>query len=94
MEEIEHYHLIFIDDIKLVAESEETLVEMCQTTKDSLKMMGMKVNQQKSASSITHEAVFGDKVDDYKYLCVLEDSRSIISYKFLGNSEFTVLVHM
>lgn len=74
-------HLIFIDDIKLVASDSSTLVELCQHTNECLQQMGLKVNRQKSASNIENDKVFGEKIDDvegYKYLGLLEDSRSVI----------------
>jgi hypothetical protein len=78
---IERNHLIFIDDIKLLAHTEETLKELCHYTDECLRKMGLRVNQAKSASNIEDEQVFGDKLDDiqgYKYLGVLEDSRNMI----------------
>lgn len=70
-------HLIFVDDIKLFAISTEQLENICQVTKDCLEKMAMNVNQQKSASNIESENVFGSQLDDvegYKYLGVLENS--------------------
>jgi len=78
---IERNHLVFIDDIKLFAEWEDELVEMCEITRDTLKKMGLQVNQAKSANNVSNPAAFGDELDDikgYKYLGVLEDSRNVI----------------
>ena len=77
----ESNHLIFIDDIKLLAKSEDALVELCRVTGQCLNKMSLKVNQRKSASNIDNGAVFGNKIDDefgYKYLGVLEDGQSEI----------------
>jgi len=78
---IERNHLIFVDDVKLLATTEETLVELCRHTDECLRKMKMTVNQSKSASNVNNEETFGDKLDDitgYKYLGVLEDSRNVI----------------
>ena len=74
-------HLSFIDDIKLLAKDEQTLSELCHYTRESLRMIGFNVNQQKSTSNIESEWTFGDKLDDfegYKYFGVLEDSNNMI----------------
>ena len=74
-------HLIFIDDIKLLANDNETLVELCEMTDNCLSQMSLTINQQKSASNIDDPRTFGEKLDDvqgYKYLGILEDSRSAI----------------
>lgn len=81
MGDFELNHLIFIDDIKLFAKDEETLVDLCRTTNECLGRMKLQVNQEKSASNVDNDLTFGSKLDDakgYKYLGVLEDSRNII----------------
>ncbi|XP_040066760.1 uncharacterized protein LOC120840341 [Ixodes scapularis] len=85
MGNIERNHLIFIDAIKLLADTEETLMRLCGLTKTKQKKtlceMALKVNQQKSASNVGNSGVFGGVVDDhrgYKYLGILEDSRNVV----------------
>ena len=81
MENIVQNHMIFIDDIKLLAKSEEALVELCVHTNNCLEKMGFKVNRAKSTSNVSNESFFGDKIDDmvgYKYLGVLENSRNVV----------------
>ena len=46
-----------------------------------MQQSGVEVNQNKSASNIEDEEVYGEKVDDaqgYKYLGILEDSRNLM----------------
>ncbi|XP_040072198.1 uncharacterized protein LOC120844471 [Ixodes scapularis] len=83
MGNIELNHLIFIDDIKLLADTEETLIRLCGLTKKkkTVCQMGLKVNLQKSASNVGNNGVFGGMVDDhrgYKYLGTLKDSRNVV----------------
>ena len=78
---LERNHLIFIDDIKVFARDDQSLKEICWYVSDSLEKLGLKINQQKSASNIESAQVFGDMLDDekgYKYLGILEDSRNMI----------------
>jgi hypothetical protein len=44
-------HLIFIDDIKLLAEEDQELVVLARKTKDFLKSIGMEINRYKSATN-------------------------------------------
>ena len=79
--QLERNHLIFIDDIKLLAKDQETLIEICTLVDDTLKRMGMKINQAKSASNIESDQVFGqqvDEIDGYKYLGILENSQNVV----------------
>ena len=78
--ELERNHLIFIDDIKLLSANENNLEQLCLYTRDCLDMMGFKINQQKSASNIESEIVFGNMIDEagYKYMGFLEDARNVI----------------
>lgn len=74
-------HLIFIDDIKLLAKDERTLKKLCACTKESLEVIGFNINQAKSASNIDDEQVFGRVVDDqngYKYMGILENSANTV----------------
>ena len=77
-ETLHRNHLIFIDDIKLFAHTEEQLENVCQVTKDALEKMSMSANHSKSASNIQFNEVFGDMpTQGYKYLGVLEDHKSM-----------------
>lgn len=74
-------HLIFIDDIKLLAEKESTLVKMCKLTGEALKKMGFNINQDKSANNVNNNECFGKVVDDvkgYKHLGILENSKNLV----------------
>nr|XP_027204724.1 uncharacterized protein LOC113798392 [Dermatophagoides pteronyssinus] len=71
---IDHNYLVFARD-------DQSLKEICWYVSDSLEKLGLKINQQKSASNIESAQVFGDMLDDekgYKYLGILEDSRNMI----------------
>ena len=77
---MERNHLIFIDDIKLFAKNEESLMELCEFTKDAFDCIGLKVNHQKSASNIESDKIFGSKIDNkngYKYLGILDNSHNV-----------------
>ena len=81
MGQIERNHPIFIDDIKLLAETEESLVELCHYTAGCLNQMGLQINAAKSARNVDSDEAFGDKLEGekgYKYLGVLEDSENVI----------------
>ncbi|KAL0265726.1 UNVERIFIED_CONTAM: hypothetical protein PYX00_011441 [Menopon gallinae] len=74
-------HLLFIDDIKLLARSKSTLEAMAGTTKAFLQRTGLEINPGNSATNVR---VCGDVTryleehEGYKYLGVLEDRQSII----------------
>ena len=44
-------HLLFIDDLKLFSEKDETLKEMVKKTEDFFKTIGLEVNKEKSATN-------------------------------------------
>jgi hypothetical protein len=78
---IKRNHLIFIDDVKLLAKDQQGLEELCRHTSTTLHRMGFTINQQKSASNIDSPTTFGEVVCDrqgYKYLGILENSCNII----------------
>ena len=75
-DELFRNHLIFVDDIKLFAISQNQLELACSVTAECLKKMSLKVNQNKSSSNVISEDVFGDclgEKEHYKYLGVYED---------------------
>lgn len=77
--EIRRNHLAYIDDMKLMARTEEELRQMCKTTEECLEAIGLELNAKKSASNI--EEAIGKKMeghDVYKYLGIIEDNSSRI----------------
>jgi hypothetical protein len=74
-------HLIFIDDIKLVAKTKETIKSMTEKTKWFLNKVGFKINMEKSATNEETCTAYATKLEfneGYKYLGVLENSKSVI----------------
>ena len=74
-------HLLFIDDIKLLARSENTLEAMAGTTKAFLQRTGLEINPSKSATNVQgcrNVTKYLEEHEGYKYLGVLEDRHSII----------------
>lgn len=70
--EMARNHLIFIDDIKLMAKDESTLNDLCIFTKKTLDAIGFQINDEKSANNMSGDDVLIgrqiDDVDGYKYL--------------------------
>ena len=74
-------HLLFIDDLKLLARSEDTLVALAGSTKAFLQRIGLEVNSSKSATNVqrcSDAARYLEENEGYKYLGVLEDRHSLI----------------
>lgn len=74
-------HLLFIDDLKLLAENEDTLKVMLEETKHFFKTVGLEMNREKSATNCNgceDDAVVLEGSQGYKYLGILEDSSSVI----------------
>ena len=72
-------HLLFIDDLKILAESDETLAQMVQETKVFINAIGLEINREKSATNSLECAEEGKVLDGtkgYKYLGIIEDSTS------------------
>ncbi|KAI4293483.1 hypothetical protein PAPHI01_2757, partial [Pancytospora philotis] len=72
-------HLLFVDDLKLLAESDSTLASMTAETQRFFDVVGLEVNREKSATNsgaCAEAAVFLEGKDGYKYLGVIEDNRS------------------
>ncbi|TBU02145.1 putative reverse transcriptase, partial [Hamiltosporidium tvaerminnensis] len=73
-------HLLFIDDLKLLAKDSSTLSAMTGEAKEFLEVIGLDINKDKSATNDTcceDTATFLEGVSVYKYLGILEDSRGI-----------------
>ncbi|MCB1712129.1 MAG: reverse transcriptase family protein [Candidatus Riesia sp.] len=72
-------HLLFIDDLKLIAEKEETLNLLLEETKNFFKLIGLEMNKEKSATNIKaceEDGILLDGTDSYKYLGIIENSNS------------------
>lgn len=79
--DIQRNHLVFVDDVKLIATSRDRLAELCEVTRRCLHQMGLSINETKSACNVNDERAFGeclDGVGGYKYLGVIEDNFSMI----------------
>ncbi|EQB60357.1 hypothetical protein NAPIS_ORF02072 [Vairimorpha apis BRL 01] len=74
-------HLLFIDDLKLLAENQDDLKSMIEETKNFFKTVGLEVNREKSATNCIgceEDAVILEGSQGYKYLGITEDSSSVI----------------
>jgi hypothetical protein len=72
-------HLLFIDDLKLMAENETTLEKMLEETLEFCKTVNLEINPKKSATNahtLNTEIVKLDNTSCYKYLGITEDSTS------------------
>lgn len=70
-------HLLFIDDLKLLATSGDNLKAMVEESKKLFKTIGLEVNAEKSATneeSCTDTGALLDGLGVYKYLGIIEDS--------------------
>ncbi|MGL4850846.1 MAG: reverse transcriptase domain-containing protein, partial [Clostridium sp.] len=70
-------HLLFIDDLKLIAKSEDTLKAMTDETKKFFEVVGLEMNVEKSAtksSLCSGDAKLLESHEGYKYLGVIEKS--------------------
>ncbi|TBU10333.1 reverse transcriptase, partial [Hamiltosporidium tvaerminnensis] len=73
-------HLLFIDDLKLLAKDSSTLSAMTGEAKEFLEVIGLEINKEKSATNDTcceDTATLIEGVSVYKYLGIIEDSRGI-----------------
>ena len=69
-------HLLFIDDLKLLSESEEVLIEMSDETQRFFRAVGLEMNREKSATNIPEcqqVATLLEGTQGYKYLGIIED---------------------
>ena len=85
-------HLLFIDDLKLFAESDDTLTKMMSETDRFFKSVGLEMNAKKSATNSSGPMLGATELsptDGYKYLGVTENRCSIVmrqSYTDLKNT--------
>ncbi|TBU13435.1 reverse transcriptase [Hamiltosporidium tvaerminnensis] len=73
-------HLLFIDDLKLLAKDSSILSAMTDEAKEFLEVIGLEINKEKSATNDTcceDTATLLEGVSVYKYLGIIEDSRGI-----------------
>ncbi|TBU12858.1 reverse transcriptase [Hamiltosporidium tvaerminnensis] len=73
-------HLLFIDDLKLLAKDSSTLSAMTGEAKEFLEVIGLEINREKSATNDTcceDTDTLLEGVSVYKYLGIIEDSRGI-----------------
>ncbi|TBU10069.1 reverse transcriptase, partial [Hamiltosporidium tvaerminnensis] len=73
-------HLLFIDDLKLLAKDSSTLSAMTGEAKEFLEVIGLEINKEKSATNDTcceDTATLLKGISVYKYLGIIEDSRGI-----------------
>lgn len=75
-------HLLFIDDLKLLAETESELKSMMEETKEFFGDIGLEMNKDKSATnteSLAGDATLLEGLQSYKYLGIIETACSTIS---------------
>ncbi|KAF7684364.1 Retrovirus-related Pol polyprotein from type-2 retrotransposable element R2DM [Astathelohania contejeani] len=83
-EEILHAtnHLLFIDDLKLLATNSTVMGNMVKETESFFKAIGLEINREKSAtndSQCENTAILLDSTGLYKYLGIIEDHNCNIS---------------
>ena len=72
-------HLLFIDDLKIMAERESTLQIITNETKRFFSIVGLEINTDKSATNsliLVGDSVLLTNNDCYKYLKIIEDKSS------------------
>ncbi|KAF9762034.1 Retrovirus-related Pol polyprotein from type-1 retrotransposable element R2 [Nosema granulosis] len=72
-------HLLFIDDLKLLAEDESTLGKMLEETMEFCEMVNLEINPKKSATnaaSLKTEVMKLDDKSSYRYIGITEDCNS------------------
>ncbi|TBU01679.1 reverse transcriptase, partial [Hamiltosporidium magnivora] len=77
-------HLLFIDNLKLIAKDSSTLSAMTGEAKEFLEVIGLEIYKEKSATNDTcceDTATLLEGVSVYKYLGIIEDSRGIPTSK-------------
>ncbi|KAF9761631.1 hypothetical protein NGRA_2506 [Nosema granulosis] len=73
-------HLLFIDDLKLLAEDESTLGKMMEETMEFCETVNLEINPNKSATnaaSLKTEFMKLDGKSSYRYLRITEDCNSV-----------------
>ena len=87
-------HLLFIDDLKLLAEKDDVLVAMLEETKRFFKTIGLEMNKDKSAtntSSCSEDAQLLEGKESYKYLGITESSTSEVTPESLNKIRTEIL---
>lgn len=72
-------HLLFIDDLKIMAERESTVQIITNETKRFFSIVGLEINTDKSATNsliLVGDSVLLTNNDCYKYLGIIEDKSS------------------
>ncbi|XP_029655022.1 uncharacterized protein LOC115228605 [Octopus sinensis] len=71
-------HLLFIDDLKIIAEKEDTVLKMMEDVDEYFDAVGLKRNSEKSATNLDYvkDTKCLDGCAGYRYLGVLEDRGS------------------
>ena len=75
-------HLLFVDDLKLLAESEETLKLLMKETKEFFNTVGLEMNKDKSATNTeacSEDTTLLEGIQSYKYLGITQNACSSIS---------------
>ena len=70
-------HLLFVDDLKLFAESDEVLAALLEEVKTFFRSIGLEMNREKSATNsaaCAEDAVLIEGAGVYKYLGIVEDA--------------------
>ncbi len=72
-------HLLFIDDLKLLAESDEVLKQLMEESKEFFRTIGLEINKDKSATNIeacAENAALLEGLESYKYLGITKTACS------------------
>ena len=75
-------HLLFIDDLKLMAYEEDDLKALMRETKQFFNIVGLEMNVEKSATNTdacSEDATLIEGMQSYKYLGIIETAKSSIS---------------
>ncbi|KAM0679505.1 hypothetical protein GINT2_002349 [Glugoides intestinalis] len=90
-------HLLFIDDLKLMAESDEILKALMEETKEFFKAIGLEMNKDKSAintEACSEDATLLEGIQSYKYLGITETASSSISEDSFKNKKLARLLNL
>ncbi|MGL5716602.1 MAG: RNA-directed DNA polymerase [Paraclostridium sp.] len=90
-------HLLFIDDLKLIASDKENLKRMINEVETFFGKIGLEINKEKSATNETEcseNAVLMEGCKGYKYLGIIENSRSQQSAESFKNIKEEMLARI
>ncbi|KAI5170098.1 hypothetical protein PAEPH01_1243 [Pancytospora epiphaga] len=93
-------HLLFIDDLKLLAETDDALSLMTKEVIQFFDAVSLEINKEKSATNSEASAdatIMLEGKDGYKYLGIIEDNRSRQSqesYTKLQSALYTRVKHL